>query len=272
MNTTAIHTVELTHHLAQPDKLENLKEYQRILLHSVKLRSHLEVLVWLQGDMQRYLPHDIMIAAWGNFRTGHVQHDITSIVDGVRSLHSNGNILTPLLVQLYANWLARDKKAFVYSDVNLSSFLGPVASSHTHSFSDALRGMRYGLVHGIKDARGSHDCLYVALSRQNDFALDDCNTLTQVLPYIDHALRQVAHLPHQSGLPTLPEPSVKKRSHLTPREVEILQWIATGKTNFEIGGILELSLFTVKNHVQRIFKKLNVSNRAQAVAVLQTGT
>jgi DNA-binding CsgD family transcriptional regulator len=52
---------------------------------------------------------------------------------------------------------------------------------------------------------------------------------------------------------------------LSAREVEILQWVALGKTNPEIGKILKISEFTVKNHMQRIFKKMDVSNRAQAV-------
>ena len=249
------------------EKALDVEEYQRILTHSVKLRSHLEVLVWLQGDMQRYLPHDIMIAAWGNFASSHVQHDIISIVNGVRSQHSNGSILTPLLTQLFANWLAHDRQAFVYNGVDLDPFLEPETS--THSLGTALRAMRYALVHGIKDARGSHDCLYLALSSREDFTDDACNTLTQVLPYIDHALRQVEHLPHQSGVPRPSEAPLVNSHLLTAREVEILQWIAMGKTNSEIGSILDLSLYTVKNHVQRIFRKLNVSNRAQAVSVLK---
>ena len=52
---------------------------------------------------------------------------------------------------------------------------------------------------------------------------------------------------------------------LSAREAEILRWIALGKTNPEIGSILNISSFTVKNHVQRILKKLDVSNRTQAV-------
>jgi transcriptional regulator EpsA len=207
-----------------------------------------------------------MIAAWGNFRTGEVKNDIISIVKGVRSLQSNSSILTPLLVQLFANWQAHDKKAFAYSNVDLASFLEP--EGNTLSLSDALRGMRYALVHGIKDERGSHDCLYLVLSSTDNFTLGSCNTLTHVLPYIDHALRQVEHLPHQSGSPQLNGSFSAHRANLTTREMEILQWIAMGKTNSEIGSILELSLYTVKNNVQRIFKKLNVSNRAQAVAVL----
>jgi DNA-binding CsgD family transcriptional regulator len=52
---------------------------------------------------------------------------------------------------------------------------------------------------------------------------------------------------------------------LTERESEILAWMALGKTNPEIGSILGISAFTVKNHVQRILKKLDVINRTQAV-------
>ena len=52
---------------------------------------------------------------------------------------------------------------------------------------------------------------------------------------------------------------------LTPRELQILQWIYHGKSNIEIGMILAISPLTVKNHVQKTLRKLNVLNRTQAV-------
>jgi DNA-binding CsgD family transcriptional regulator len=55
---------------------------------------------------------------------------------------------------------------------------------------------------------------------------------------------------------------------LTQREIEILHWVAQGKTNSEIAIILSISAFTVKNHLQRVFQKLDVTNRAQAVSKL----
>jgi DNA-binding CsgD family transcriptional regulator len=57
-----------------------------------------------------------------------------------------------------------------------------------------------------------------------------------------------------------PDPS------LSERERQVLQWVRQGKTNHEIGQILSISPLTVKNHVQKILRKLNVSNRAQAAA------
>jgi DNA-binding NarL/FixJ family response regulator len=52
---------------------------------------------------------------------------------------------------------------------------------------------------------------------------------------------------------------------LTPREAEILWWIAQGKTNPEIAIILEMKLVTVKKHVQNVLEKLGVENRTAAV-------
>lgn len=57
-----------------------------------------------------------------------------------------------------------------------------------------------------------------------------------------------------------------QRERLTPRQTEVLHWLCHGKTNDEIASILGISIFTVKNHVQRIFLKLDASNRAQAVS------
>ena len=57
----------------------------------------------------------------------------------------------------------------------------------------------------------------------------------------------------------------QKARKITTREQEILKWVYLGKSNFEIGSILDISPLTVKNHVQKILRKLDVVNRAQAV-------
>ena len=52
---------------------------------------------------------------------------------------------------------------------------------------------------------------------------------------------------------------------LTAREIEILRWVAVGKTNEAIAMIHHRSMNTVKNQLRLIFQKLDVVNRAQAV-------
>jgi DNA-binding CsgD family transcriptional regulator len=55
-------------------------------------------------------------------------------------------------------------------------------------------------------------------------------------------------------------------SLLTPREREIIAWVARGKTNGEIAGILYVAPGTVRKHLDNVFAKLGVPNRAAAVA------
>lgn len=56
------------------------------------------------------------------------------------------------------------------------------------------------------------------------------------------------------------------RSSLTRREWECLQWIADGKTDFEVGRILDISPRTVRFHIDNAKVKLGVATRIQAVA------
>ena len=59
---------------------------------------------------------------------------------------------------------------------------------------------------------------------------------------------------------------------LTNREAEVLLWVAQGKSNGDVAGILGMSEKTVKQHMGNIFEKLGVENRnaaaMQAVEIL----
>jgi DNA-binding CsgD family transcriptional regulator len=53
--------------------------------------------------------------------------------------------------------------------------------------------------------------------------------------------------------------------NLTAREAEVLSWVAQGKTNREIGMILQASSRTVQKHLEHVFEKLGVENRTSAI-------
>lgn len=57
---------------------------------------------------------------------------------------------------------------------------------------------------------------------------------------------------------------LKTRFGLTAREAEVLLWIGRGKANKDIGDILGLSPRTVNKHLEQIYVKLGVENRASA--------
>jgi DNA-binding CsgD family transcriptional regulator len=88
---------------------------------------------------------------------------------------------------------------------------------------------------------------------------------------IDSALRAVAaglivRVPPESdaGFGQIAEPDA--RSLLTPREFEVLDCIAAGLTNKAIARRLDISLHTVKFHIESVFKKLGARTRTEAVA------
>ena len=56
------------------------------------------------------------------------------------------------------------------------------------------------------------------------------------------------------------QPSIK----LTPREAEVLSWVAQGKSNSIIAKILGVSPHTIDNYLRRIYTKIGVNNRTSA--------
>jgi DNA-binding CsgD family transcriptional regulator len=53
---------------------------------------------------------------------------------------------------------------------------------------------------------------------------------------------------------------------LTAREAEVLLWISRGKSNRDVGEILNISPRTVNKHLEQVFVKLGVENRTSAAA------
>lgn len=64
-------------------------------------------------------------------------------------------------------------------------------------------------------------------------------------------------------------PPIAAQFGLTPREDEVLQLIGDGLSNTEIAGKLFLSVTTVKTHINAIFAKLGVPDRAKAIALVR---
>lgn len=78
--------------------------------------------------------------------------------------------------------------------------------------------------------------------------------LEVLVPHIHFALMKV--IPAASGVAAL---------GLSKKEMEILRWVVSGKTNREIATILNKSELTVRNQLHKLFVRLGASNRAQAI-------
>jgi len=117
----------------------------------------------------------------------------------------------------------------------------------------ASRGIRNGLAIPVFGPNGRNGCVSVAIEDGRAKFSD-----SEIAEY--QAVSQIAHQrfcelldQHQTELVTL-----------SPREAEILTWVARGKSNGVIGEILGISPNTVDTHLRRIYEKLDVSDRTTA--------
>ncbi len=234
---------------------------------SLKAKTHYELFLWLQGRLQKYLPHDTLIVAWGEFANGQIYYDVISALPEVRTGKINNDNLNLFLKRLFKYWESNGCTPLHISmnkHTNLNEKIGYDLAAQNFG------NMKSLLVHAIKDFRERHDCLYVMLSKKKSHPLHARTMFEALMPYIDTSLRKLPHLPKQE--PKAAQTSNSLDHHkdiilgITPREAEIMMLVRIGKTNIEIGSILDISSFTVKNHLQRIYKKLNVCCRAQAAA------
>jgi transcriptional regulator EpsA len=245
----------------------------RIIQQAMGIRRHVDVFLWLNGEVQRFLPHEILIAAWGNFVDGPLQFDVISAIPGVRTNRLAGENMSEFAQKLYQGWRRYQGEPFL-----IESSQGMAIGEEAVECLPvrAVRRMRSALVHGVSDLRGNSDCLYIAFSTDRLAQPRSAQAAMELLlPHLDFALRRLHHVEPQRApakkliqvVATANQP-VEEIDHLglSLRELEIMDWVRQGKTNQEIGLILDISVFTVKNHLQRVFKKLDVLNRAQAVA------
>jgi DNA-binding NarL/FixJ family response regulator len=77
-------------------------------------------------------------------------------------------------------------------------------------------------------------------------------------------LKQLAEEKQQQTHPDPPQRREPLDDALTPRETEVLELLTTGQTNQQIAQTLSISKGTAKVHVERIIRKLGVSDRTQA--------
>ncbi len=264
---------------------------------ALRIEGHMDLFLWLQGDVQRFLPHEVLIAAWGDFSTGAISFDVISPLPSLRTetLYVLGNAnptatetcrnrsmaavdrkcgAIPFVSRLRDRWHSVGCAPYVVlrnTDVYSLDFICPQCDP---SSAELLGNMRSSLIHGFSDRRGNLECIYVFLSTQDLSDPGFRRSLRFLLPYLDHGLRLVSHLSIQGGeneTSSAGHEDPVETSGLSQREAEIMEWVRMGKTNYEIGLILNISAFTVKNHLQRIFKKLGTSSRAQAVDKLSRG-
>jgi transcriptional regulator EpsA len=221
-------------------------------------------LLWLSGELQQFLPHNILLAAWGDFASRKLTLDVVSAVPGVRTDRLKECRIVDLVMHCHAQWVERARRPLVVSPAGAGVAPETRCGCSIHS---ALRGTCSLLVHGSRDERGAQDSLYICFNPAS-FTRGRCkedflSVVDLLLGPIDSAFRRIAALPMEERAAAA---AAEDPYALSPREREIVVCLCQGKSNAAIAESLRISTFTVKNHLQSIFQKTGATSRTEVVA------
>ena len=228
------------------DRFE-LERFVQIAETSVKINRRHQFFSWVQGPLQGLLPHHALCCVLGKIKRFRIDHFADEPVPpeewSLLAEHDDGALWRAL-----REWEHLGQKPLI---------LGAATGNDDQSLARVAwpSSLGHALVHGTS---GSFFCFY----RLDGEVQTRQRYLVELLtPYLHSAFARIAD--DRDSKAAAPPPAALL---LSRREREILQWIHHGKSNIEIGIILGVSEFTVKRHVQNLLRKLNVPNRAQAVA------
>lgn len=254
------------------------------LLHAIEtslpVSSARDLLLWTQGPLHALLPHRVMLClrfdAHNQLQQLECLHG--ALLDaGVRASLSRRDD-DGLAMRLARHWRSRHEPMLPLAlDANVNAD----ASANTNAHADANANARAGagragqspaalreelralgldnlLLHGSGPLPGGATVFALFGLPQGAHA-PHAYFLQLLLPYLHLALQRVGQRHSLAVTAALARPA-------SAREMEILHWVREGKSNDEIGQILGISGLTVKNHLQRLYRLLGVSNRAHAIA------
>jgi transcriptional regulator EpsA len=225
---------------------------------SLRVHARAHLFSWTQGLLQSLIRHELLICTLCNGKPPAFRADGFSMTAPDPSVFSDlflrDTAVVPALLKL---WEERRYQPVTFDIAN-----GPLAAG---AFTRELEriGATQLLVHGVHDCDGRAISLFTFACRPGSVGARQAYLVQLLAPTLHAAWVRTQLQRRADGAAAADKPV--GQSVLTVREQDILKWIYLGKSNFEIGAILKISPLTVKNHVQKILRKLNVVNRTQAI-------
>lgn len=225
---------------------------------AVRVRKRCDFFSWVQGVFQGLIAHDLLICALARpgARSYSMEWMSSHPVDA-QTLSQLCSLSDGLVYRLMSLWEARGKQPLMIGTQQAGS---PLESMIVEEMARLF--LYHVAAHGVPDLQGNACTFFCFATFRGDVDKAVAARLRLVVPYLHCGwMRAVSESGQQE-----PVNPIQVREALTLREIEILRWLEQGKSNAEIARILEISHLTVKNHVQRILRKLVVQNRTQAAA------
>ena len=236
----------------------------RVLESAATVRHRGDFFMWAQGHLQALLPHGVMVGLLLN-EQGTLMHSecLQSVPVDAGLLEQLQNPANGLLIEIGRLCQSSGKTQL---NLPVNEVQHAAAGSELRALDEVWKLTQLGPAQFVAsgDMGLGQFALFAFLLRPEPASALQQHVLQLLLPQLMMLLWRT-RLFAQNAVPASPS---EVGQALTERQMEILHWVKLGKTNFEIAHIVGISELTVKNHLQKVFKRLNVHNRAQAVAQL----
>jgi transcriptional regulator EpsA len=216
---------------------------------ALALSHSAQFFVWTQGSLQLLLPHQL--ACCGSYRRS----------SGALRFELFNSVPLPALPAQALTQVLPERVQDLWLQARCRPVLAATAQLGAEGAQLAQAGFEHVLAHGVsRPQRPSEiESFFLLAHRAQRYGEPHRMLLDLLMPQLHSAWLRAQAVP-----PLVVRPVVA--SELTERERQVLRGLGEGRSNQQIGQALEISALTVKNHVQRILRKLGVSNRAHAVA------
>ena len=243
----------------------------RAMEKATEVRRRYQFFVWSQSYLQPLVPHQLAVCgAYQRTRKDIVfeAFNCIPVPSALLSTVTDGG--SALMQQLMATWIERRGRSLV---LDLHALTGVAAGTERDRLIES--GFDELLVHGVSRPQRPTELesLFIFGSVKRKCVDQHQMYLELLLPHMHSTWLRVLATERDMAGPqavAVAPRSDKTRSIITDRESQILFWVREGKSNQQIGDQLCISVLTVKNHVQKILRKLGAANRAQAVAKAMT--
>jgi transcriptional regulator EpsA len=243
------------------DREVRLSPREQELLFSVIELSHAvasetDFIAHVYPKLVALVPHQYCCAGIGNI-TERYAHKLLNIniPEGYmrRIVTPDGYLLSPVARE----WAAERRPQFVVYDALAGSF--EENDPLTRKWAAAARqfGFKNAAGHGMADIHTALTSYFGFLNIEGEWDTRKARLLELVTPHLHLALMRLLSPPCHA---------YPFHEHLSAREREVLRWMCLGKASDEIGLILDISEWTVKEHIKATFRKLQVTTRTHAIA------
>lgn len=233
-----------------------------VIEESLRVNHKPDLFNLLQHGIQDLIGHDVLIYGVSPYRSEQYEFGYFSTTLDFTDNNFEKMILdrSSTIHTIVKRWQTNHKVLFGSSEIIENEF-PKYAVCNTSKFDELSSNLKQFVIHGFGDERANMKSIFIFAHIKSPVNYVTAYLFELLMPTLHCALLKVHN--NRYALQALSNPELVMKS-ITKREIEILEWLHTGKTNWEISEILGIRPTTVKSHVQNIIRKLGVENRNQA--------